>query len=486
MGALLSDHINFQTLLQTTVAPRATFGIQLFLVDDEQIPIDTRFRYVTNTSWDTDLTSGTVPYAYSGVFFGQDLVPETLMLGRWAKAATSPKFVCGAGYEKTLATWVAETAGSFKVVDNAGTPNEDEVTGVSFAAATSLAQVATILTTAIQAIATPNITGLDTSEFIFDALDRLVLVMSTTGDAAAQVSITTAASGSDISVPLLDAPNGTTTAGLDAEDPEDAVAAIKAIDDSFYNIGIRGESAAQQLSLATYIETQKKLLDLVSIDPNADDPAATSDIGYLLQQLSAKRTLVIYTEQFTGSDITDYPDAAAAGRFLPADEGTTQYEWQSLNLISQSGSPTPLSASERTALTAKNYSYIETYSNGTTILYNGLTAGGIEKRIMLGRDWFVARNTEAIWTYQVNTPLAAFDNPTLTALEGIIWTWANEAITRRILVNTKDRPFTVTLPDADDISQSERASHTFTELDAYNGYLNSAIHDYRIVGTWTI
>jgi hypothetical protein len=105
---------------------------------------------------------------------------------------------------------------------------------------------------------------------------------------------------------------------------------------------------------------------------------------------------------------------------------------------------------------------------------------------MLGRDWFVARNREDIFTYQIQTNLAAFDNITLTAVEEIIRKHGNEAIDRRIIVNTPERPFTVTLPDADSFDQATRATHELVVLDAFQGYLNVAIHDYRIVGTWTL
>ncbi len=458
----IRDHVDFQALLQTAVVPRQSFGIQLFLVDDDQIPIDARYVYVTPTSWSDDLDSGTIPYGYSNVFFGQALKADKLMLGRWAKAATNPLFVCGSGYEKDYTVWKAETAGSYAVTD--GT-NTDDITGMDFSSITALDQIIAILDAGLAAVVTPTVTGLNTFTFEFDTLGRLVLRSSQSGAAAASISIVPAGSGSDISAPLMDATNGSSVAGLDAEEPTDALDAISAIDDSYYNIHIRGESEAQQEALAAYVEAKEKLLDLFITDADAKDPASTTDVPYKLKALTTTRTLCIYSEK-----TDEYPDAAAAGRFLPAEEGTTQFEWQALSLVTDSGDPVPLNETARQALIAKNCSAIETVG-GITYLYNGLTSGGIEKRIMLGRDWFVARNREDIFTFQIQTPLAAFDNPTLTAIEGIIQENGNEAIERGILVDTTDRPFTVTLPDADDIDQA---------------YLNVAIHDYKIVGTWTL
>lgn len=475
--AQIVDHVDFQTILQTAVAPRQTFGIQLLLVDDNQIPIDQRLRLTTPTAWDEEYTSGTVPYEYAKVFFAQALKAESLMFGRWASAATEPLFVCGPGYEKDYLVWAAETAGSFAVTD--GT-NTDDITGLTFAGVTALSQILAILDAGLAAVVTPTVTGLNTFAFEFDSTGRLVLRSSQTGEVAATISITTASGGSDISEPLIDASNGTSVAGLDAEEPEDALVAISAINNSYYNVHIRGATDTQQEDLASYIETQEKLADFVTADPNCIDPASVDDLPYNLQALNLKRSLVIYHEH-----TDEYPDAAVAGRFLPEKEGTFQFEWQDLASVSDAGLSAPLSATALTALKDKNCSNIQRISP-ITFLYNGLTAGGIEKRIMLGRDWFVARNREDIFTYQINTKLAAFDNATLTDIEGIIRTNGNEAIDRRILIDTPERPFTVTLPDADDIDQATRATHELVVLDAFQGYLNVAIHDYRIVGTWTL
>ncbi len=478
--AEIVDHIDFQTLLQTATLTRASFGIGLFLVDDEQIPIDVRFRYTTKRGKDTDFEEGTVPRDYADIYFSQSIVAEKLMVGRWASAATNPLFVCGPGYEKDYTVWKAVTDGTFTVQDNTTpTPNEDDVTGCDFSAITSLEQVATVLTTKIQAIVTPNITGLDTSEFEFDSLGRLVLKMSTSGAAAASVTIIAQGTGTDLSsATYMDAANGWSVAGIDAEEPTEAKAAIAAIDNTFYNIQIRGESDAQQEALALDVESDEKLLDLFITDAQAKNPASTTDVPYKLKALSYKRTNCIYTEK-----TDEYPDAAAAGNFLPAKEGTKQFEWKPLTGVTDSLVSFTNEIADRAALKAKNCSYLSALGN-VVILYNGLTSGGIEKRIMLGRDWFNARNREDIFLYQTTVDLAAFDNETLGALQEIIEGNIEEAVNRKIGVDTAERPAWVAFPDADDISQTERDTHKLEQYDVFQMYLNTAIHDYKIVGTW--
>jgi hypothetical protein len=472
------DHIDFQTLLQTATLTRATFGIGLFLVDDEQIPIDVRFRYTTKSGKENDFESGTVPRDYADVYFQQSIVADKLMVGRWASAATNPLFVCGPGYEKDYTVWKAVTDGSFEVTDNTTpTPLTDNFTGITFVSITSLDQVVDVLTTALASAV--NIAGLDTSEFEFDSLGRLVLKMSTSGAAAKTVVVGIDGTGTDLSGPFMDAPNGSIVAGIDAEEPTDAKAAIKALDNSFYNIQIRGADDDQQVDLAADVEGDEKLLDLFITDPLAKNPVDVTNVPYRLKQLSYTRTNCIYSEK-----TDEYPDAAAAGNFLPAKEGTKQFEWKPLVGVTDSLTSFANDAADRAALKANYCSNLQAMGN-VVVLYNGLTSGGIEKRIMLGRDWFNARNREDIFIYQTTVDLAAFDNETLGALKEIIENNIDEAVTRKIGVNTAERPAWVSFPDADDISQVERDTHKLEQYDVFQMYLNSAIHDYKIVGTWT-
>jgi hypothetical protein len=475
--AVITDHVNVQAILQTAVATQTTFGLQLFLVDDDQIPVDQRIRIMSQSDY-TDLTSGTEPRNYANVYFAQKRTPAQLMLGRWISAATAPYFYCG-DEETDYTVWKAVTDGTFEVTDSAA--NSEGITGVDFSAITSIDQVPTVLNAKLAALVAPTVVGLDTATFAFDALGRLVLTMPTAGSTEPTITIGAEGTGTDLSsATYMDAANGAAVAGFDVEDPTDAIDAIRAINDTFYNVHERGSSDAQQVALAAQIEGLEKLLDLVITDSGALTLGETSSVPYQVFNLSYKRTMCIFTK-----NTTEYPDAAVAGCVFPASEGTTSFAYEVLSGVTDSGGSVPLTTTERAALTEKSCTWIETVSPNT-YLYNGITSGGEEKRIMLGRDWFVARIREAIFTDQLNSPLNAFDNPTLTKLEGFVRAQGEEAIARGILVNTTDRPWTVTFPDADDFTAGDRASRTMTINDAFVGYLNSAVNDYVIVGTWSI
>jgi hypothetical protein len=365
--ATIKDHVNVQAILQTAVATQTTFGLQLFLVDDDQIMPDQRIRIVSQSDY-TDLTTGTVPRNYANSYFSQKRVPAQLMLGRWASTATSPYFYCGSDTEQDYTVWKAISDGTFTVTDSAAAT--DDLTAVDFSAITSLDQVATVLTAKLAAIGAPNITGLDTSTFEFDDLGRLRIVMSTTGAAAATITIGPEGTGTDLSsATYMDATGGAAQAGWDAEEPTDAITAISAINDTYYNVHERGSSDAQQVALAAQINGLEKLLDLVITNSDAVDPAKTTDVPYQLAALSYKRTMCIYTES-----TTEFPDAAVAGCVLPADEGTTSFAYEILAGVTDSGGTVPLTTSERTALADKSCTWIETIGSNT-FLYDGITSG---------------------------------------------------------------------------------------------------------------
>jgi hypothetical protein len=311
--ATIKDHVDVQAVLRTAVATQTTFGLlQLFLVDDDQILPDQRIRIVSQSDY-TDLTASTVPRNYANIFFSQERVPQ----GRWVSAATSPYTYSGPALETDYTVWKAISDGTIKFTDSAA--NTDSITAVDFSAITSAAQIPTVLTAKLAALVAPSITGLDTSVFEYDALGRLRLLMSTSGSTAATVTLSDEGTGTDLtSATFLDSANGAAVAGVDAEEPTDAITAISALNDTYYNVHEAGSSDVQQVALAAQIEGLEKLLDLVITDSGALTTGETASVAYQVNNLSYKRTMCIFTK-----NTTEYPDAAVAGTVLPTDEGTT-------------------------------------------------------------------------------------------------------------------------------------------------------------------
>jgi ABC-type arginine transport system ATPase subunit len=151
--------------------------------------------------------------------------------------------------------------------------------------------------------------------------------------------------------------------------------------------------------------------------------------------------------------------------------------------VTTSGFYAPLSLADTQTVTSKGGNVIERVG-GFTYLYDGLVFGGEEFRIMLGRDWFQNLIAARIHSYQMQTPLAAFDEETVSVIGSIIQEVGQTAIGRRILTDTVERPFVVTMPDPDTFDAIQRRSHVMAVSEAFSGYLNSSVTDYRIVGVW--
>lgn len=463
----LKERIDVSVTLNTPVAPIAAFGISLFLVDDTQIPVDQRYIVVTEDDWD-GFDSSSHAYKYSNVYFGQKRTPDQLIVGRLLEAASYPYRYSGPDLESTLATWQALTAGSFNL-DN-GTSDED-FTGLNFSSITAVSQVPTVIQAKLDAAST--VTGFSCH---IDLLGRLVF---TAGGTTQSVTITNAASGTSMLV-IMDIAGGAAVASVAAETAQESVQAIKDLGIAFYNINLRSSFTVAELTdFASWVEIQVNLVDFVYTDSDAISAVATTDLGYALEALGLDRSMVIYTE-----NTDEYPDAAINGCVLPATEGTTAFTWEALKLVTDSGDSAPLTTTERGTLKTKGYCWLEEIEDNV-ILYDGITAGNEEKRIMLGKDWYEFTIQSRIFLNQLAVPLNAFDNDTMTALQKIIEEVSAEAVKRRIIKDTPAKPLSITLPDADDITDEVIATRKFTELEAFTAYINSAINDYKIVGVWS-
>lgn len=478
--AEVRDFVVVEATLLTSTAPAATFGVNMLLIDDPLIPADVRFITVTPADFDTILANDATLLAYATAWFGQKRQASELRFGRWLSQFSNPTWYAGAAWEQDPAVWAAQANLTIDLnldVDTA------QVIGIDFSSITTIEQVVTVLQAAIDgaALASP----FDGVQVKIDTLGRLCFEAVQSSVDTNVLEVDWSPVGYDT---LVDITNEQQFGGVATETMTNAAIAISDIDDTWYNLQVRYDTTLvitpdaedQLVDLAAYIETRDKLLDIFYSAAGAKSSVITTDVGNRISTLGFKRTLVLYSEQ------TDQnPDAAAVGAVLPAEEGTTSFAFEALVGVSESGKLAPLTTTEKTTLISKGYNYIEVVGNNI-FMFNGITAGNEEKRIMLGRDWFTARIAEAIFTDQMNFPVQTFDNDTLTTIGSHILEFAEEATDRKILIQTADRPFTLNLPDADTISAAQRANKKLEVTDAFTGFINSAINEYQIIGTWKI
>ena len=478
--ATIKEHVKVTILVSTAVTPQATISQEIFFVNEaENVPPDMRVIAVTSDDWATTLVSGTEAYVFASDFFAQDLTADQLLIGYWSKTATAPYWVAGASYETDVDVWEGVTDGTITFNDGVST---DDITGIDFTGVTSLQQVLDALNAEVAALVGPAITDLETGEFSFDNQSRILFTIPgiVPGTAPVTIEPNSPAAGTDIAA-MLDYLEGSAAfTGIAAEEPDECLIAVSDINDSYYNIAFDHTATAdQQVALATYVQTLVKQLDLVTVTADAKTAGTTTDVMSRVQALSLSRVMVIYTEK-----TAEYPEAAMAGAVLPAPEGSKNFAYTRLRSVTESGLVNSLNKTARNTILGKGGVYVETIGSDTYI-YDGLNATGDEKRLMQGFDWYETRTQEDIFSAQLNEDLLAFDDETLTIIQGILESRLETAVQRKIFLDTEEEPFLITLPAASSFDADERATHKMTITNAFSGKAVSAANDFDITGNVT-
>src|SRR5690606_27821525 len=218
--------------------------------------------------------------------------PNKISFARWAEVDTAP-LIFGAVQQQSLSNWTNITDGAFSITLGSDT---NEISGLDFSAATSLADVATVIQTALQlqsgAMWTASSVTYDASRGSFNLTGGAV--------GPAVVSVSAPATGTDILISgLLGWTSGAIFSnGVSAEDPEEAVAGSAAASSNFGSFGFMDDLTISEVTaVASWNNTQNNSY-LYSVGVSEDDAA---DYSAALENLSG----VALTEVLYGSE---YPD----------------------------------------------------------------------------------------------------------------------------------------------------------------------------------
>jgi len=451
----LSDKVSFSIALTAVPAQSAGFSVPGLIVNASEVPAYQRVRTITRSDYATILDTTTTAAAWAAKLWFSGNVAAAYVI-RWVESAISASFVMKQ-VGSTIATWQAVTAGDFGV-SIGGVPTVLVTTG-TMAGVSTMADVAAIIETAVQALA--GDWAACTVEI--DSLGNMVLYNSTSGDSSATVAITgpTGGAGTDItgSTLLNIASQAFSSPGLDAEDPDDALAAALAINDEIRIIHEIGASTAQQNALGTACASYGKIMLLNVRDVLAKDSTDTTNIAYLLSAGSNSYARGIYTEH-----VGDYPSATENGQLLTRPEGSASFANNPLTGVYESGldpdgtTIIPLTPTEIASLNAINCDYIvapmsNKYCN------HGLTFSGIEMKHRVGYSWAELRSAEEIGAFLEQNEVV-FSDADIQSITAIIFKYID------ILVNRKCADtYTINVPSAADIALIEKATHTLTLAD---------------------
>jgi hypothetical protein len=214
---------------------------------------------------------------------------------------------------ENLALFTAITDGSFAITIDG---DAQDITALDFSSETTMAGVATVIETALQAVATGGYT-LATCTY----KDNRFRIDPGVAGSASTISFLTPvdpAAGTDISSLLqMQQGEGTTIQGIDGETITESLDAIENVNSAWYGFGftkevrdgvqVNAEDAVQ--AAAAWAQARVKVFATTSNDLDSYDSVSTADIGYILSNAGYDRTITTFCSK---PDL--YPEFSVLGR----------------------------------------------------------------------------------------------------------------------------------------------------------------------------
>lgn len=398
-GLPVSRLINATVNLSPLAAQFANLNSLLIVGNSDVIDTTSRMRlYQTLAAVAADFGTSVPEYLAAALYFSQAPQPVTLYIGRWAQAATAGRLLCGAltPTQQLIATWQAITAGHFKIqVDAAGAPVE--VTMTTFAGATSLNAVATIINAGL---VTASVGAVCTWNSVYN---RFEFKSNTTGVASKVKPLTTGASN-DISVVLA----GTTALatevdGIVAETAAAAVAIFDNLTTPWYGLMFASTNlteATDAPAIAGYIQGSGNphIFGWTTQAAANLDPVSTTDISYVLNALGYNRTFVQY------SSSSPYAVASMFGRILTTDFNANNSVITLMYKQEPGVAAETLTSSAAAALDTKHCNAFVNYNNATAIIETGIMSGSAYIDEIYGLDWLQNRIQTDVFNVLYTSP----------------------------------------------------------------------------------
>ncbi|WP_186086030.1 DUF3383 domain-containing protein [Burkholderia gladioli] len=384
--------ISVAVTLTALAAQGANLNTALVLGPSAVIDTGERLRnYAQIADVAEDFGTTAPEYQAAALYFNQSPQPASLLIGRWAKTATSGLLnggVLSAG-QQAIAEWDVITTGAFNITIDG---NAKVITGLDFSAQTNLNGVATVIGA--------KLTG---ATIVWDG-SRFVVTSATTGSSSTVSYATAPATGVDISAMLgLTASTASVPAnGIAAETPAAATALFL---DQFANqfLGLAFADGTieddDHVAVAQLVEAdQAHIYGITTQNAQALDPTVTTDLASRLKALALKYSMIQY------SSSSAYAVVSALGRLLTVDFNgnsttlTLMYK-QEPGIVAEA-----LTSTQADTLEAKNCNVYVGYDNNTSILQYGVTPSGIFVDSVYNALWFRNDLQTAVYNLMYTSP----------------------------------------------------------------------------------
>ncbi|HEF4837311.1 TPA: DUF3383 domain-containing protein [Burkholderia vietnamiensis] len=391
-GLPVSRLINVSINLAALAAQGANLNTGLIIGPSAIIDTNERARsYGGITDVTADFGTNTPEYYAAALYFNQLPQPQQLMIGRWAKTATSGSLRGGvlSAAQQDIALWKAVTTGAFSItIDGAA----KSVTALDFSAQTNLNGVATVINAKLTG-ATIAWTG-----------SQFVVTSNTTGTSSKVGYATAPSSGTDVStmLGLTSSLAGVPADGIVPEQPVDAAALfLDRFSNKFLGLDFADASITddQHIAVANLIEAdQRHIYGITTQNPQVLDSTVTTDIASKLKALNLKYTILQY------SSSTPYAVSSLLGRLLTVNfDGNnttiTLMFKQEPSVVAET-----LTSTQANALQSKNCNVFVNYSNDTSIIQYSVTPSGIYVDSVYNVIWFRNRMETDVYNLLYQSP----------------------------------------------------------------------------------
>ncbi|HDR9087199.1 TPA: DUF3383 domain-containing protein [Burkholderia vietnamiensis] len=391
-GLPVARLINVSINLAALAAQGANLNTGLILGPSAIIDTNERARsYGGIADVTADFGTNTPEYYAAALYFNQLPQPQQLMIGRWAKTATSGSLRGGvlSAAQQDITLWKAVTTGAFSItIDGVA----KSVTALDFSAQTNLNGVATVINAKLTG-ATIAWTG-----------SQFVVTSNTTGTSSKVGYATAPGSGTDIStmLGLTSSLAGVPADGIAPEQPVDAAALLL---DRFSNkfLGLDFADASitddQHIAVANLIEAdQRHIYGITTQNPQVLDSTVTTDIASKLKALNLKYTILQY------SSSTPYAVSSLLGRLLTVNFDGNNTTITLMFKQEPSVAAEDLTSTQANTLQAKNCNVFVDYSNDTSIIQYGVTPSGIYVDSVYNAIWFRTRIETDVYNLFYQSP----------------------------------------------------------------------------------
>lgn len=292
----VSTVVNVTIGVAPTFPTRKGFGTLNIIGPSTVIGALERSRVYANIlGVEADFPPTSEEYKAALTYYSQNPRPQQLVISRRVAAPIGAELRGGANITTSIPAWKAITTGSLKVTFDSVAK---DVTGLTFAAVTTLPGVAAVIQAGIRA------QGAGVAAFTGAVVTykdkRFYLTSGATGAAATVDYAAPAATGVDVSALLQwgQTGNARLAPGYDVETLVGALVASQNANQDWYGAAFTKEvrDTEQFMDAAAWIQARIKVMAFDSEDRENLDPLNESSLGYRLDQGGFSRTVGVFND----------------------------------------------------------------------------------------------------------------------------------------------------------------------------------------------